>query len=303
MNRNKNYPIPMKFLPIYEKLLHPSWVNKLIEGKNPDGHFIKDFKIFEVDNKGLHNYYQGHIPGAFYFDTNEIEEKPFWNRKSDKDLKQVFEKNGITYDQTIILYSKNMMAAARAAVILMYAGVNDVRIVNGGYRSWLSEGYKIDKMPHIPEPVKNFGAEIPAHPKYFTNIDKLKNSMSSTETVLADIRSWQEYIGAVSGYSYINKKGRIKGAKWGHAGSDAYHLEDFLQKSGKLRHPHEIADNWAKWGITPDKHVIFYCGTGWRASVAFFYAYLMGWKNISVFDGGWYEWSNDLANQIESGYP
>ncbi len=37
--------------------------------------------------------------------------------------------------------------------------------------------------------------------------------------------------------------------------------------------------------------VAFYCGTGWRASETFFYAYLMDWPNVSVYDGGWFEWS------------
>jgi hypothetical protein len=28
----------------------------------------------------------------------------------------------------------------------------------------------------------------------------------------------------------------------------------------------------------------------------FFYAWLMGWERISVYDGGWYEWSRDPRN-------
>ncbi|NWP29049.1 sulfurtransferase, partial [Escherichia coli] len=40
---------------------------------------------------------------------------------------------------------------------------------------------------------------------------------------------------------------------------------------------------------------------GWRASEAFFYAWLMDWKRISVYDGGWYEWSADPKNPIVTG--
>ena len=28
---------------------------------------------------------------------------------------------------------------------------------------------------------------------------------------------------------------------------------------------------------------------GWRASETWFYAYLMGWPRIAVYDGGWFE--------------
>ena len=49
---------------------------------------------------------------------------------------------------------------------------------------------------------------------------------------------------------------------------------------------------WEDVGITPDKQNAFYCGTGWRGSEAFMNAWLMGWSQISVYDGGWLEWSN-----------
>ena len=35
-----------------------------------------------------------------------------------------------------------------------------------------------------------------------------------------------------------------------------------------------------------------------------FYAYLMGWQRIAVYDGGWLEWSQDpTSNPIEVGVP
>jgi 3-mercaptopyruvate sulfurtransferase SseA len=53
----------------------------------------------------------------------------------------------------------------------------------------------------------------------------------------------------------------------------------------------EICQFWHQAGISPDQHNVFYCGTGWRASLAFFYARAIGWQHISVYDGGWLEWS------------
>ena len=57
-------------------------------------------------------------------------------------------------------------------------------------------------------------------------------------------------------------------------------------------------------GSRADKWVAFYCGTGWRASETWFYAYLQGWQRIAVYDGGWFEWSQDpINNPIEIGDP
>jgi molybdopterin synthase sulfurtransferase len=65
-----------------------------------------------------------------------------------------------------------------------------------------------------------------------------------------------------------------------------------------MKAPDEICGFWRAAGIQPEQQVAFYCGTGWRASLAFFYAWLMNWERISVYDGGWFEWSRDAAQPM-----
>lgn len=119
---------------------------------------------------------------------------------------------------------------------------------------------------------------------------------------MVSIRSWKEFIWQHSGYHYIEKKGRIPGAVFGNCGSDAYHMENYQNFDHTMREYQEIAEKWRQSGITPDKHIAFYCGTGWRGSEAFINAYLMGWPHIAVYGGGWDEWCNDPGNPIER-YP
>ena len=115
------------------------------------------------------------------------------------------------------------------------------------------------------------------------------------------MRTWSEYIGDISGYTYIEPKGRIAGAKWGQGGKNANNLDDFTNPDGTMRAAEEIARKWRDWNIYPDQNVSFYCGTGWRAAEVFLFAHAMGWSNISVFDGGWYEWSMDKSNPTQTG--
>lgn len=295
--------LPMDRLANYEKLVYPKWINQLINDEKPDTYINKAYKIIEVSWGEGEDYKKEHIPGAFHLDTGEIEEEPLWNKKSDKDIEKVLLKYGITYDTTVILYGADTTAAARGASIMMYAGVEDVRILNGGFEAWKSTGYEVEKDVLTPVAVKDFGKKIPVHPEYIIDINEAKNILADENGELVSIRSWAEYIGETSGYTYIKPKGRIAGAVWGHAGSDAYHMEDFRNINNTMRNYHEIESIWKEWKITPEKKVSFFCGTGWRASETFFYAYLMGWENISVFDGGWYEWSMDESNQIELGEP
>lgn len=73
-------------------------------------------------------------------------------------------------------------------------------------------------------------------------------------------------------------------------------MSAFHTAQGLMKPASAIRQLWQSQGIGPDAHVAFYCGTGWRASLAFFYAWLMGWDDISVYDGGWLEWTLDPRN-------
>ncbi|QEK12918.1 thiosulfate sulfurtransferase [Crassaminicella thermophila] len=298
-----NDTLPMDKLANYEKLVYPEWINALIKGENPDTYPGKGYKIFEVSWGEGKEYKEGHIPGAVHLDTNELEEEPLWNRVSDKDIEKMLLRNGITYDTTVVLYGSDTTAAARAASIMMYAGVEDVRILNGGFGAWTEAGLDIETEVQSPVPVEAFGIAVPAHPEYIIDTKEAKEILADENAELASVRSWEEYIGETSGYTYIKPKGRIAGATWAHAGSDPYHMEDYRNVNNTMRNYHEIAKNWEDWDITSDKKVAFFCGTGWRASEAFFDAYLMGWDKIAVYDGGWYEWSMDEANPVETGEP
>jgi len=154
-----------------------------------------------------------------------------------------------------------------------------------------------------PTPAEAFGRRIPARPDYVIDIEEAKRILADPMAELVSMRSWNEFIGETSGYHYVGPKGRIPGAVFGNCGSDAYHMENYRNHDSTMLCYHQIAANWREVGIVPEKRIAFYCGTGWRASEAFFYAYILGWERIAVYDGGWYEWSIDAGNPVETGVP
>jgi len=283
----------------YENLVHPVWINDLIHDKNPETYQGNKYRILDVSK--LRKYKKGHIPGATHLDIEKLETKPLWNIVPKDELKRLFLKQGITKDTLVIIYGENSMAATRVALILMYAGVEDVRILNGGFTAWEHCGLRTQKVVQKPLPVSDFGARIPVNPNYVINTEKTKEILTHINGKLVSIRSLKEQAGKTSGYRYIKPKGRIKGDVWGYGGSNPYSMQDFRNPDQTMRAFGEIKKMWQTSGITSDNLIAFYCGTGWRASEAFFYAYLMGFKHISVYDGGWFEWSRDKTNPIESG--
>ncbi len=310
--------LPMEKLKRYQQLVSAEWVNELINGKKPLHYDNNKYVIVHAHYRNRDAYLSGHIPGAIDMDTLALESPETWNRRSPEELKMALEQHGIASDTTVILYGKFLspdnndpfpgssaghIGAIRCAFIMMYAGVKDVRILNGGFQSWKDAGFVISKKDVPKTSVDYFGVSIPQKPELAVDIPEAKKMLASDQADLICVRSWPEYIGEVSGYNYIEKKGRIPGAVFGNCGSDAYHMENYRNLDHSMREFREIEEIWKEAGITPDKHLAFYCGTGWRGSEAFLNAWLMGWPKVSVFDGGWYEWSNDPENPYETGIP
>src|SRR5437867_2290653 len=118
------------------------------------------------------------------------------------------------------------IAACRAALILQYAGVDDIRLLDGGYDHWVQAGNPLETVLREPAPVASFGTRIPLRPQVIIDIDDAKQILFDQEhAALVSVRTWKEHIGAVSGYNYIVPAGRIAGDIWGNCGSDAYHME------------------------------------------------------------------------------
>lgn len=289
----------------YEQLVSASWLANLISGKDVVAQPAGGFKVVAVAWGPPTKHLVSHVPGALYLNTNLLEtEENNWNRVSADKLKSLLEEMGIRHDTTVILYDRNTIAAFRAANLFMYAGVKDVRVLDGGWSAWNQNGNPTEPLMNDEASPVDFGIDVPAKPEYAIDIPEAKQLLVDPEkSSLVSIRSWDEFTGTTSGYSYIEKAGRIKGSRWGHAGSDPYHMEDFHNPDGTMLSADLISKNWSEWGIHESQNVAFFCGTGWRASEAFFYAHVMGWKSVSVFDGGWYEWSMDDANPVEVGEP
>jgi thiosulfate/3-mercaptopyruvate sulfurtransferase len=248
-------------------------------------------------------YHTGHIPGARYFALHAYERAPLWTRISDAALEEQLLSEGVRYDTTVVLYGRDTTAAARAAVLLMYAGVEDVRLLDGGFAAWRAAGYPVETIAYLPTPVTDFGTTFPGHPEYLIGTEQANALRTARDGALVSIRSWAEHSGVTSGYRYIKPKGRIVGDVWGHAGSVPLRMDHYRNVDNTMRNYHDIVSQWRTWNITPDKQVAFYCGTGWRASEAFFYASLMGWTMLSVYDGGWWAWVQDPTNPIAVGDP
>ncbi len=168
--------LPVEGLPNYDKLVHTDWLREVLDGGKPEAAPEGSFLVLHVNFGVPEEYEEGHIPGALYLDTNLLESREDWNRRSPEELEQALCSLGITHDTTVILYGRDtegdanekwpgrragQIAASRAAMILRYCGVDDVRLLDGGYDWWVRAGNPLETVIRKPAPVSAFGVQIP----------------------------------------------------------------------------------------------------------------------------------------------
>jgi thiosulfate/3-mercaptopyruvate sulfurtransferase len=288
-------------LPRWRHLVTPAWLAGLTAGAPVAAAPAGAWRLFEVGYGDADAFAAGHIPGAGYLDTAQFEHGPLWNRIPDARLERLLVGHGIRHDVTVVLYGRNVLAAARVAHLLLYAGVADVRLLDGGLSGWNRAGLALEPGPPRRFPAADgFGTAFPARPDYLLDTRQVRDLLARAEDALVSIRTWNEFVGKTSGYGYIAARGDIPGALWGRAGDgdDVNSMTAFHDGAGHMKPAADIRAMWQSAGIHAGRRSVFYCGTGWRASLAFFYAWLMGWERIAVYDGGWCEWSRDGGNPV-----
>ena len=283
-----------------------AWLSDLIAGRPTDPPLAAAsseaaasplWLLFEVGWNSLGAFVEsGHIPPARYLDTGSFEGEPLWNAREDAVLTETALANGITAETTVILYGRDQLAAARVAHLLLYLGVRDVRMLDGSFAAWTAAGLAVETgVATSPVPAKSFGCAVPARPELMIDLAGAKALLARprSEAALVSIRSRAEFDGVTSGYSYISARGCIPGALWGRAGNDgcSSSMSAYVDSQGRMTSAAEIQAMWHEQAIKPDMQLAFHCGTGWRASLAFWFAWLMGFPRIAVYDGGWLEWS------------
>lgn len=294
----------------------PEWLNSAMSGLQKG---YEDLFVSEVawgDTAGDKAYNTAHIKGAYHinsdaveyddcdpwpygdgkddfglYDEKDVKPEDNFNIRSAKQLGEFLKRNGITQDTKVVLYGKKASdsSVTRVAFAMLYAGVKDVKIVDGGMEAWTKAGYATETKVNEATAggaAYNFGTTIPAHPEYILSADKVKEKLQNDANFrLVSIRSTKEFEGEASGYGYIKYAGEPLGAVWGRNTDDGSYVEN-----GKVADLAKVKSILAEADSSLDNELSFYCGTGWRATIPFLICYQNGIKDVSLYDGGWWIW-------------
>jgi thiosulfate/3-mercaptopyruvate sulfurtransferase len=294
----------------------PQWLNSALYGEQKG---YENVVVCEVayGDPGHKDYSKAHVPGAIKVNVVEVEdatgdEKGAYNLLSVSEIRKNLVSYGITANTKVVLYDAggDPCEVGRQAYGYLVAGVKDVKILNGHLDAWKKAGFETEKKANTRKSAKSFG-DAKAHMEYWTSIESAKAKLDKNASTYdptfkaVSIRSKDEWLGVTSGYGYMDKAGEPDGAVWGKGAETAFDAAQFVNADGTVKTLDGFKEVWKDCNFKVDgsDHLAFYCGTGWRATVPFLVLYENGFTNISVFDGGWYEWLMHDDYPVQVGDP
>jgi thiosulfate/3-mercaptopyruvate sulfurtransferase len=258
--------------------------------------FAAQFVI--LDARPVGEFLREHVPNAIRVD-HDTWAKAFGHGEHAVDWSRRIGTLGIGATTKVVAYDDmRNRDAARIWWILRYWGVDDVRLLNGGWKAW-RDGGPGESAWASPRPVE-FVAQ--PHPERLATKELLLKSLGggsigadTQKLQIVDARSEREFCGLEK---MRNKRaGAIPGAK---------QLEwiDLIDKeTQRFKSAAELRKVFASAGIALDRPTATHCQSGGRASVMAFGLELMGAKDVSNYYPSWAEWSSDPNTPVVPGKP
>jgi thiosulfate/3-mercaptopyruvate sulfurtransferase len=253
-------------------------------------------RIVEVDADTA-AYEQGHISAAAGWNwTTELCDTVVRHIVPMRKLEELLGRSGIDNRTTIVLYGdNNNWFAAWAFWQLKIYGHMDVRIMDGGRKKWLAEARELStEKPAFP--LKRYKASV-ADLSLRALLPEVQQAVKARSAVLVDVRSPQEFTGEILAPPGLpetcQRGGHIPGAKnipWSKA----------CNEDGTFKGRADLQSLYSAQGVTGDRPVIAYCRIGERSSHTWFVlTYLLGFQNVTNYDGFWTEWGNLVGAPVE----
>ena len=242
------------------------------------------------------NYERGHIPGAVFFDIDDVAQPgtnlPHMIPSSERFAQKMAER-GIGNDDRVIVYDTvGLSSAGRAWWMLRLFGHDNVALLDGGLPKWRTEGRPLEIAPPAI-PSRRFLPRF--RPELVRDKQAIRANIAAAREQVVDARSAGRFEGAAEETWPGRRRGHIPGSRNLPFDRVTDPQTKQLKSAGELRRLFDEA------GVGLDAPIVTSCGSGVTACAVAFAAHLIGHPGAAVYDGSWSEWGLPGDTPIETG--
>jgi thiosulfate/3-mercaptopyruvate sulfurtransferase len=240
-------------------------------------------------------YAAEHIPGALFFDIDEISDKASklpHMLPSPAQFSSQMRKMGIGDGTRVVVYdTAGLYSAARVWWMFRIMGHDDVAVLNGGLKKWKAESRDVDNLTPVARTARHFTARF--NNALVRDRGEIKGLIGHARTQIVDARARERYLGSVPEPRAGLRSGHIPSAR-------SLPFTQLLNADGTLKDKAGLAAVFEAAGVDIDRPVVASCGSGVTAGVIAFALARLGRPDTAVYDGSWTEWGADPSLPIET---
>jgi thiosulfate/3-mercaptopyruvate sulfurtransferase len=262
----------------------------------PDVRLIDASWYFPQEDKDpLEQFRLAHIPGAVFFDIDEISDDssglPHMLPSPVKFASRV-RKLGLGDGSRMVIYDQlGLRSAARVWWTFRAMGHEDVVVLDGGLPKWIAEGRPITDGPPQPRE-RHFTVRYSND--LVRDIGQVKRALASGKEQLVDARPAGRFTGETPEPR--------EGLRGGHMpGAFNVPASEILAPDGTVKSAEQLKAIFEKSGVDLNRPIITTCGSGITAAMLSLALARIGKDRVPVYDGSWTEWGGRQDTDVVTG--